>query len=382
MLCENVLRVAFEQGEHMRRLAGLCLALALVAAACGGSDSDPSTDGSTQTTSAAETATTSPAAPTTTAAATTTAAPTTTTAAPTPTTVAPTTTTSAPVPTALWATNGSDSKVFKIDPVGGEILLEIDVEASPAGVALGAGSAWVAISGADYLLRLNAETGEEEARIVVGAGPAGVTFSEELTWVSRFEGPIAVVDPSTNEIVEVIDVGAGATGMAAGSAWVTTWTGRALVRIDADLSTPQRSIEITSVPLDGEGSSPAVGGDFVGATLFNLGQFSVFDRDTLDPIATFDTGNNANVATYGFGAFWVTNSTTGDVYRIDPVAGTAEIVTTVPGALGITVGADMVYVASFSRGVVYQFPPDDPSAMNDLADTGSSAFELAYGTAE
>ena len=58
----------------------------------------------------------------------------------------------------------------------------------------------------------------------------------------------------------------------------------------------------------------------------------------------------------------------------------AQLVTTVPGALGITVGDDMVYVASFSNGVVYQFPPENPAGMDDLAGTGSQAFEVAYGT--
>ena len=88
------------------------------------------------------------------------------------------------------------------------------------------------------------------------------------------------------------------------------------------------------------------------------------------------------MASYGFGAFWVTNRTTGDVYRIDPTSDEAELVTTIPDATVITVGDDMVYVASLSRGVVYQFPPDNPSAMNELADTGAQSFEVAYGTGQ
>ena len=63
------------------------------------------------------------------------------------------------------------------------------------------------------------------------------------------------------------------------------------------------------------------------------------------------------------------------------MAGTAEAVTVIPGALGIRAGADMIYVASFSFGKVYQFPPDDPAAMIDLVETGADAFELAYGNA-
>ena len=364
----------------MRHVTGLGLALILVAVACGGSDSATTTVATitavttTTTTTTTTPTTTTTAAPTTT---TTTAAPTTTTTTAAPTTTAPTTSTTAPVKAALWVTNGSESKVFKIDPATGDTLLEIDVGTNPAGIALGAGSAWVAMNGEDYLLRLSAETGAEEARITVGNAPAGVAFADGLAWVSRFAGTVTAIDPASNTVKGVSETGEGATGLAAGSVWVTTWTSKSLIRI-ITVDDPASAV----LDLGGEGSSPAVGGGFVGATLFSLGQFSVFDETTLDPIDTYDTGSNANVATYGFGAFWVTNSNTGEVYRIDPVAGTSDAMTTIPGALGITTGDDMVYVASFDRGVVYQFPPDNPSAMIDLADTGSSAFELAYGTAD
>jgi streptogramin lyase len=338
----------------------------MVVASCGGDDSSSEADPTTSS-------------PTTTA---TTAAPedTTTTAALTTTTAAPTTTAPAVQPDpAVWVTNGADNRVYKIDPATGDILLEIEVDDPPGGVALGAGSAWVSSSTADYLLRLDVETGEEQARITIGPEGSGVAFSDGVAWVAQFTpGTITAVDPSTDEILRVINVGAGATGMAAGSVWVTTWTDMKLARVEVDFTAD--TAMVNAVVLFGEGSAPAVGPDYVGATLYNLGEFQVFSADELLPVASFDVGNNANVATYGFGYFWVTNSITGDIYRIDPMDDDAELVTTVPGALGITVGDDMVYVASFSNGVVYQFPPDNPGAMNDLASTGSQAFEIAYGT--
>lgn len=351
----------------LRRASTLVVGLLLVASACGGSDTG------TETTSAS---TTSASPDTTSASATTTQASTTTA---TPTTVAPTTTVPPQGEPAVWATNGADKKVFKIDPTTGEILLEIDVDSDPGGIALGAGSAWVTSFSADYLLRLDAATGAEQARITIGTEGTGVTFSDGMAWVAQFApGTVTAIDPATNEILKVITVGAGATGMAAGSVWVTSWTDMKLSKVEVDFA--DDTAAVNAVVLQGEGSAPAVGGGFVGATLFNQGAFQVFDEEMF-PVATFDVGDNANVATYGFGAFWVTNSNTGDIYRVDPTSDTPELVTTVPGALGITVGDDMVYVASFSNGVVYQFPPDDPAAMTDLAHTGSQAFEVAYGTA-
>jgi hypothetical protein len=351
----------------MRRLGYLLVTLVVVVASCGGEDS--SSEAESTTSSSTATATTTPAEASTTTAATST----------TTTAVTTTTAPAAQLDPAVWVTNGADNKVYKIDPATGDILLEIAVDDSPGSVALGAGSAWVSSSTADYLLRLDVETGEEQARITIGAEGSGVTFSDGVAWVAQFApGTITAVDPSTNEIITVINVGEGATGMAAGSVWVTTWTDMKLARVDADFTTDTAMVD--AVVLMGEGSAPAVGPDYVGATLYNLGEFQVFSADDLLPVASFDVGSNANVATYGFGYFWVTNSITGDIYRIDPMDDAAELVTTVPGALGITVGADMVYVASFSNGVVYQFPPDNPGAMNDLASTGSQAFEVAYGT--
>ncbi|MDJ0961753.1 MAG: hypothetical protein QNJ88_13925 [Acidimicrobiia bacterium] len=354
----------------MRRFGILLTVLLIIITACGGGDSDdpgvtsPSTPAPTSAT-----ATTQP-------------------AATTPTTAAVTTTAAAPATTeaqaaqrdpAVWVTNGADQKVLKIDPATGEILLDIAVDAAPGGIALGAGSAWVSSSAADYLLRLDVDTGEEQARITIGPEGGGVAFSDGVAWVGQFSpGTVTAVDPATNEILKVINVGAGATGMAAGSVWVTTWTDMKLARVEADFTADTASVN--AVVLFGEGSAPAVGPDYVGATLYNLGEFQVFSADELLPIASFDVGNNANVATYGFGYFWVTNSVTGDIYRIDPMDDEAQLVTTVPGALGITVGDDMVYVASFSNGVVYQFSPENPAGMDDLAGTGSQAFEVAYGT--
>ena len=350
----------------MRRVVYIGVVLALVLAACGG---DGGGDDTPETTAGSPGTTQAPEAPATTA--------------PEPTTtVAETTTTAAPAAdAAVWVTNGADQKVFKIDPGTGETLLEVDVDSPPGGVALGAGSAWVASFQADYLLRLDAGTGEEQARIPIGTEGTGVTFSDGVAWVAQFgPGTVTAIDPATNEILKVVTVGAGATGMSPGSVWVTSWTDKKLSRVEVDFAADTAAVN--AVVLLAEGSSPAAGDGYVGATLFTSGEFMVFDADDLLPIGTFDTGVNANVATYGFGAFWVTNSSTGDVYRIVPTEDEAQLVTTIPGATGITVGEDMVYVASFSNGVVYQFPPDNPSAMNDLAQTGSEAFEVAYGTGD
>ncbi len=157
---------------------------------------------------------------------------------------------------------------------------------------------------------------------------------------------------------------------------MTTFIGQTLERIPSDASTR------VTIGLGGNGSAPAVGDGYVAASIFDKGSVEVFPFDGLfiGDVVSYDVGQNANVVTYGFGAFWATNTTSGEVWRIDPVAGTAEAVTMIPGALGISAGDDMIYVASFPTGNVYQFPPDNPASMNDLVSVGNNAFEVAYGT--
>ncbi len=353
-------------GGAMRRIVTLGLGFALIIAACGGDDS-------------AETTTTT-AGVTTTVATTTTEATTTTTAATTTTTTEAetTTTTSAPTaPSTLWVTDQTAGSLHKVDPATGEMIFVTDLPSPANGVALGAGSAWVALSSpANSLARVDGESGEILALIEIGSGTGGVTFSEGFAWVSSFEaGTVSQVDPATNEVVATIDVGAGATGMTSGSAWVTTWTAKTLNRIEADGS-------LESIDLPSEGSAPAVStdGSYIAATLFNEGQVILFDA-TFEVGDLIDTGQNANVIAYGFDAFWATNSVSGEVWRIDPATKTGAAATVVPGALGVVAGDDMVYVASFGTGTVYQFPPGDPSAMTDVYNTGGSAYEVAYGSA-
>jgi len=347
----------------MHRVRMLVVVLLLVAAACGGDDTADTTSTAPSTTS--ETTTTIGADPTTTTLATTT------------TTDPPETTTTeaSAASAAVWVTDQAAGNLVKVDPASGDTIFVSGLTGPTNGVALGAGSAWVALSSpANALARVDGESGEVLAIIEIGSGTAGVAFSDGFAWVSSFEaGTVTQIDPATNEIVATIDVGDGATGLTAGSVWATAWTDKALNKIEVDGT-------VTSVDLPGAGSAPAVGGGYVAATLFNSGEVIVFD-ETLTEVGIFDTGNNANVISWGFGVFWATNSATGEVWRIDPAAGTAEVATVVPGALGIVAGADMIYVASFDTGKVYQFPPDDPSAMNDLMSTGGSAFEVAFGAA-
>ncbi len=354
----------------MRRLASAAAFVLVITTACGGGDdSEPATSDTvaTSTTVATTAATT---------AATTTAATTGTPTTAATTTAAPTTT-EPPAPPAVWVTNTSAGKVFKVDPADGSVMLDVEVGAGAAGVALGAGSAWVAVGSTGAVVRVDAESGEILATIDVDDGGTGaVAFSDGSVWVSSFAGnAVYEIDPATNAVVGSTDI-QGATGLAPGSLWATSWTDQSLTRIPTDGSAA------LFVELSGPGSSPAVGDGYVAATVFTLGEVLVFPFDGTgigDPV-TYDVGANANVVDYAFGAFWVTNSVSGEIWRIDPAAGTAEAVTVIPVATSIRAGDDMIYVTAFNHGTVYQFPPDNPSAMADLVNIGDNAFELAVGS--
>src|SRR5205807_2833707 len=75
----------------------------------------------------------------------------------------------------------------------------------PSGVALGAGSLWVARNDDRTLLRLDPRTDRVIATIATGAFAFAVAASRDAVWVADFENDELVrVDPRTNRVVATL----------------------------------------------------------------------------------------------------------------------------------------------------------------------------------
>jgi YVTN family beta-propeller protein len=126
----------------------------------------------------------------------------------------------------------------RVDPGRGEILDQVDVQGKPTAVVVTTNfGIWVAIFDTGELVQIDPDSFEITERVIVGAGPVGLTVHDGLAWVANHEeGTVAVIDLEMAEVVETIAVGDGPTEVAVqgGHAWVTVTDAGNLIQIDAE----------------------------------------------------------------------------------------------------------------------------------------------------
>lgn len=123
---------------------------------------------------------------------------------------------------AVWATNGADASVSRINLADGSVE-RIPIGGSPGPLAIAFGSIWI-IAGHDTIWRLNPETRQADDVIAVGKSPFNVEADAHGVWVAlRDAGTIVRIDPRTNAVEKRIHLGYKPQGMAfgAGALWVT-----------------------------------------------------------------------------------------------------------------------------------------------------------------
>jgi YVTN family beta-propeller protein len=108
-----------------------------------------------------------------------------------------------------WVTFPTRNKVARLNPATNTVAAEYDVTSAPQSICLGLdGSLWV--SAADAVVRLNAATGAEIARVSVGLFPWGVAcnpVSGEIWVALSGQDVLQVIDPATNTVVKTRNTG-------------------------------------------------------------------------------------------------------------------------------------------------------------------------------
>jgi DNA-binding SARP family transcriptional activator/ABC-type transport system substrate-binding protein/streptogramin lyase len=177
----------------------------------------------------------------------------------------------------VWITDRNSQTLLRVDPQYGDITrirLPASGLAEPGaggGVAVGAGSVWVA-QGLSRITRISPASGRVESSLAV-ADASYVTFGDGALWVANSDlGTLTKVDPSTGTVVATTRIGIWicCVAVAGGYVWAANNTG------------------IWKLSLAGR----------------ILGTIS-----TPSPTANF---------AFGDGALWVANDAAGTVMRIDP----------------------------------------------------------------
>jgi streptogramin lyase len=176
----------------------------------------------------------------------------------------------------IWLLLDDKTTLARVDP---DQMMIVDTMRLPAGcrsMVSAEKSLWIACPEENKVYRINSETNLLDKRIETGPEPSALAFGEGSIWAfCRKEGKLDRIDPKTNKVSKSIDLGVpGASAQIAvgeGSVWLTM-TGFPITRID---------------PKD-ESVSQQFWGPGGGA------------------IAT------------GAGAIWLSNTSDGTVWRIDP----------------------------------------------------------------
>ena len=157
-------------------------------------------------------------------------------------------------------TDSFAGNVIRVDNATG-LVTPLAVGPGPSGIAVGGGGVWVAVTGADKVVRIDPGTRAVTDTIAVGRSPTGVSVGAGSVWVANSgDGTVTRIDPTTNQPNATIAVGGSpqAITIAGGRAWVT---------VDAQT--------IPSTTLASGGGRARVD--------------SPYDVDTMDPALAYDT---------------------------------------------------------------------------------------------
>lgn len=111
----------------------------------------------------------------------------------------------------LWATKDDEQALLRMDPVTHRVLNRIPLGISPFLMAAGGGSIWVTDYSHDSLARVDIAT-NSLVKVFTGLphGPSGVSFGAGSAWVvNRRAGALTRIDATSNQVTAVIPLGSG-----------------------------------------------------------------------------------------------------------------------------------------------------------------------------
>jgi peptide/nickel transport system substrate-binding protein len=240
-----------------------------------------------------------------------------------------------------------------IDTESAEIVGQVDVGATPTGVAHGEGAVWVANADLNRVTRVDPERNLVVDTIPVGSSPSRIAVGGGAVWVTNsLDGNVSRIDPETNTVVQTIPVGTFPVGIVhtAGSLWVANTGDSTVTRIDADTGTTE-TFAVAATEL-------AVGDGTLWASDRTANRVTRIDPISASTVHAINVGNGPEGVSFGEGAAWVANSQDGTVSRIDPA--TNAIVATIRvgnDAAGVATGGGSVWVANRTDGTIARIDP-------------------------
>jgi DNA-binding SARP family transcriptional activator/ABC-type oligopeptide transport system substrate-binding subunit/DNA-binding beta-propeller fold protein YncE len=253
----------------------------------------------------------------------------------------------------VWVANVADRTVSRIDPRTRKAVgAVVSLGARPGGLAFGAGALWVTDADGPTLLRVDARFGTVERIDLTPdrfASPGrGVAVGAGSVWVALgYPGRVERVDPRTRRVIAAVAVtGADALAFGEGALWVGGFdVSGQLKRINPRTnSTAPSTLRVTN-PI----SALAVGEDAVWAAVALDGTvWKVNGRGLV--VDTLRVGAGPSALAIGDGAVWVADARDGTVSRIQPTTGTVTRFAVGPSLAGAYAHGGFVWLAVDGNG--------------------------------
>ena len=126
----------------------------------------------------------------------------------------------------IWVANGRDRTLLHLDAATGKSVSgPVFVGAGAKGVAIAAGSVWVANQAALSVTRIDPVTGRTLAVIPVGDGPNSIVGAHGKLWVSdEYGATVSEIDPRSNRVTHSFATGSSPHGLAVvgTTVWLTS----------------------------------------------------------------------------------------------------------------------------------------------------------------
>jgi YVTN family beta-propeller protein len=250
---------------------------------------------------------------------------------------------------AVWVGDARDFTVSRIDPATRRVTKTIGIGAPAIDLAVGAGGVWIATGGFGTVVHIDPELGAPADPIELGdpADPVvpaatSIGVAQGRVWVGAFNGLVSI-DPETGTRTGRVDLGKTAALQIAagyGAVWATTIGNRAK-RVEA--SSAKQTTEFyagTFVAAIARDSSAV----WVGAG--DGGQVWKVDPVTGTALGTANAGTGTSAIAVGLGAVWVASWRSRTLFRLDPATG--EVLASIPmggSPEDVTVADGVVWVA-------------------------------------
>lgn len=259
----------------------------------------------------------------------------------------------------LFAPNTLKAGIEKYESKTGKAGEPIAGVAKPCTrMASGFGSLWIPSCAEDSLVRLDAKTLKQSAKITTGIGavPGALAVTADSVWLlTDAKTTLSRIDPGTNEIVGDIRVPTGCRSLASGEAalWLACPAQNLVLHINPATNLVTKRITVSAAP-----HSIAVGGGSIWALCGKEGKVERIDPKTDKVIKTIELGVPGAVGeiAYGEGSIWVTMAGF-PLTRIDP--GTDKVVQQFfgPGGGAIQVANGAIWLSNVSRATIWKIDP-------------------------